>query len=164
MTQLAQEIERKVQGIDFLLPCPKDDLLITRIKHHLYQETNNKIKLMPGKVYNALSVSQAAIVCSGTASLECVLWGVPLLLLYKTSWLSYLIGRFVVTIPYLGIANVISSRFVHKEFIQKDINMEPVCQEAVKLITDQNYRKKMIDDFRKIEKKNHSKRCSLGGM
>ena len=161
MLQLAQKMEQSIPNINFLLACPEDDLLITQIKHYLHQKKSNKVRLMPGKIYDALSVSQAAIVCSGTASLECVLFGVPFLLLYKTSWLSYMVLRLLLTIPYIGIANVISSRFVHKEFIQKDIDIDIVFHETVDLIMDQNYQRKMIADFKTIENKITGKDAAL---
>ena len=163
MIRLAQKIKQEIPNTNFLLPCPQDKFLISLIRRLLHKDRGKSIKLMSGKIYDALSVSQMAVVCSGTASLECVLFGVPLLLLYKTSWLSYLIARLFLVIPYIGLANVISSRFVHREFIQQDIKLNPICKEACRLITDQVYRKKMLGDFSKIKNKITKKDASLEG-
>ena len=160
MIQLSQVMAKKLNNLNFLLPCPRDKRLTSRIKSYLGNSKAN-IKLIPGKIYDALSVSQVAIVCSGTASLECVFFGVPLLLLYKTSWFTYLIGRSIAITPYLGMANIIASRRIHKEFIQGDIKIDTVSQEAMKLISDHYYRKKMIDNLKRIENKITKKNAPL---
>jgi lipid-A-disaccharide synthase len=67
--------------------------------------------------------SDLAIAASGTVTLEIALFGVPLILVYKVSTLSYMIFRRMIRIPYIGLANIISGRKIVPEFIQNSVEL-----------------------------------------
>jgi lipid-A-disaccharide synthase len=107
--------------------------------------------------YLTLATSDSGIVCSGTATLECALFNLPFLLIYKTSWATWFLGKKLIQIPYIGLVNVLRNSFVTKEFIQSDMRPDIVLQELEKINFDKKYIKRMIDEFGKVKTGVYSK-------
>jgi len=70
------------------------------------------------------------ITCSGTATLENALMGLPMLVVYKTNWLTYQIARLIIRVPYISLVNILSKAAVVKEFIQKDATPANIAGEV----------------------------------
>ena len=151
MLRLCKTFQSQHKEFSFLLPCPTNKDLIKKIRSYTIPH-RMKIRLMPGKVHEALAVSHAAIACSGTVTMECLFWRVPFLLLYRTSWFTHRLGRLLVQIPYLGMVNVLGGKFIHREFIQGDIKLHRVMPELVRIIFDEPYRNVMLKEFNAILK------------
>lgn len=94
----------------------------------------SNVSYVSGKTYDLLLTSKAALVTSGTATLETALFGVPEAVCYKGSWLSYQIGKRVVKVKYISLVNLIMDKLVVKEFIQHDMNAENLTRELNELL------------------------------
>ena len=80
------------------------------------------------------------ITCSGTATLENALLGLPMLVVYKTGWVTYQIAKMIIKVPYISLVNILSKKGVVKEFIQKDANAKAIAQETCRIIgSESNY-------------------------
>ena len=101
------------------------------------------------KTYDLLTNSFAAIVTSGTASLECSLFKIPQLVCYKTSHLSYFIGKLFVKLKYISLVNIILEKGIVKELIQDNLNKKSLAYEFNKLC-EQETRSKIIKEYSKI--------------
>lgn len=110
------------------------------------------VHFIANKTYDLLSISKAAVVTSGTATLETALFKVPEIVCYKTSWLSYQIGKRVVNLNYISLVNLIMEREVVKELIQNDFNVQRLVEE-LKNILDNEQRERMFMDYYELEKK-----------
>lgn len=123
-----------------------------------YQEVaaGKPMKTTRGQTYDLLRNAQAAMVTSGTATLETALIGCPELVAYKGSALSYAIGRRLVKVKYISLVNLILDRLLVREYIQADCNPSALAAETHKLLTDTGYRNK-------IEAGYHDLRGQLGG-
>jgi lipid-A-disaccharide synthase len=84
--------------------------------------------------YNALNACDAAIVCSGTATLETGLMTKPMVVVYKTSWLTWFIGRMLVKIPYIALVNIVAERKLAEELLQNNASPEAIAEETLKLL------------------------------
>ncbi len=105
----------------------------------------------------AMVVSTAAIVASGTATLECAFEQTPLVVCYKLSNLSWWLAKRLVLIKYSSIINIIVNRALVPECIQNDMKPKNILDKLLPLLDDNSEdRKKMIFDFNKIKR-------SLGG-
>jgi len=104
-------------------------------------------RLVSNQTYELLSQAHAAVVTSGTASLETALWGVPQVICYKGSLVSYHIARLLVNISFIGLPNLIQGRAVVKELIQRDFTAENLCTELQRLISDDDYRAGILSDY-----------------
>jgi len=92
------------------------------------------VKFISNKTYDLLSVSYAAIVTSGTATLETALFKVPEIVCYKTSWISYQIGKRLVNLKFISLVNLIMDKEVVKELIQNEFNEENLEKELHKIL------------------------------
>ena len=93
-----------------------------------------------GETYDLLASASAAMVTSGTATLETALFGVPQVVCYKGSWLSYHIARHLVNVEFIALANLIAGKEVVKELIQAEFNTENLKEELIKILQPEKRR------------------------
>lgn len=113
---------------------------------------NANVHFVSNKTYDLLSVSFAAVVTSGTATLETALFKVPQVVCYKGSWLSYQIGKQLVKLDYISLVNLIMNKEVVKELIQNDLNTEQL-KSGLDEILDPYERTKFFINYYELEKK-----------
>jgi lipid-A-disaccharide synthase len=105
------------------------------------------VTAVSGKTYELLARAKAALVTSGTATLETALFGVPQVVCYKSSWLSYQIGKRLVKVKYISLVNLIMDKPVVPELIQQHLTEERVEQELRALLEDPDRRSGMQADY-----------------
>ena len=110
---------------------------------------HSNLFIVYNKTYDLLNNSFAAIVTSGTASLECSLFKVPQLVCYKTSFLSFFIGKLFVKLKHISLVNIILEKGVIKELVQDDLNNKNLAYEFNKLCK-QETRSRIIQEYSKI--------------
>jgi lipid-A-disaccharide synthase len=108
------------------------------------------VKLIYEQTFDLLKVADAAIVTSGTATLETALFKVPQVVVYKTSAFNYAIGSRLVKVSYISLPNLIANKEVVKELLQDEMNPQGVSIELEKLIEDQSYRNEMLKNYNEI--------------
>lgn len=113
---------------------------------------NANISFVENKTYDLLSVSTAALVTSGTATLETALFKVPQVVCYKSSAISYEIAKRIITLKYISLVNLIMNKEVVKELIQKDFNKNRL-KEELDLILNSEKREQLFLDYYDLEKK-----------
>jgi len=102
------------------------------------------------RTYSLLQFAQAACVTSGTATLETALFGVPEVICYKGSALSYQIAKRLIKVKYISLVNLIMDRPVVKELIQDEMTSENIVQELKKLLSDENTRARLHRDYTEL--------------
>ena len=115
----------------------------------LLQQYSN-VSSVSGETYQLLSQATAAIVTSGTATLETALFGIPEVVCYKTSNLTYQVGKRLVKVKYISLVNLIMDRPVLKELIQDDMTVENLRVELESLLHDPGRRSQLREDYRKL--------------
>ena len=122
-----------------------------------YLHGQEYISLLFGETRSIVRQAEAAVVNSGTASLETVLLGTPQVVGFiMGSRLTYAIAKMIVKVKYISLGNLCLDRFAFKEFVQNDCNPEALVAEVRALIEDKAYRQKMLSDYAEI-------RALLGG-
>ncbi|HEX2605991.1 MAG TPA: lipid-A-disaccharide synthase [Flavisolibacter sp.] len=101
----------------------------------------------PGQTYTLLSIAKAALVTSGTATLETALFGVPQVVCYKGSAISYHIAKRLLKIKYISLVNLIMDRPVVTELIQQELTPEKITEELKALLHDKERREKLKADY-----------------
>ena len=114
--------------------------------------TANNCHFISNKTYDLLSISFAALVTSGTATLETALFKVPEVVCYKGSWLSYQIAKRIVTLKYISLVNLIMDKVVVTELIQDNLNTGTLKTELQKLLNS-NHRDLVLENYNALEKK-----------
>ena len=110
-------------------------------------------KIIFGQTYDLLSNSEAAIVTSGTATLETAILNIPEVVCYKGSWISYFIARSLIKINYISLVNLIMDQQIVKELIQGECNPFKIREELDLLLNDKNYREAMLSNFEIMREK-----------
>ncbi len=108
-------------------------------------------KIIFGKTQQLLRAAHLAIVTSGTATLETALIGTPQVVVYKTSAVSYAIGKRIVTLKYISLVNLILDRIVVRELIQKECSPKKI-KAAINELLDNSVRERMTRDYQELVK------------
>lgn len=108
------------------------------------------VQSVQNETYRLLSSSVAALVTSGTATLETALFDVPQVVCYKGSAISYAIAKKLVKIQYISLVNLIMDKPVIKELIQKDLTPEKVIKELKNILYDEEEKKRLKTDYHSL--------------
>ncbi len=141
MFATARQMQAREPKLRFLLPVASsldiDDL------SRRSENSGLDIIVSQDNIYDVISCCDAIATCSGTVTLEIALLNVPMCILYKMSWLSYLIMSRLITIPHIGLANIVADKAVVKEFLQGNANPENVSHELFELLENRDYREQV---------------------
>lgn len=113
----------------------------------------SNVKIIHGKTYDILSLAEAAIVTSGTATLETALFEIPEVVCYKASSISYSIAKRLVKIKYISLVNLIMDREVVKELIQHECNASAIKKELSSLIVGGKKRAEVLKNYKILKEK-----------
>lgn len=112
----------------------------------------SNVSYVTNKTYDLLMQSKAALVTSGTATLETALFGVPEVVCYKGSWLSYQIGSRLVKVKYISLVNLIMDKLVVKELIQNNLTLENLKQELDELLNNESRKEQLQKDYTALKR------------
>ncbi|MBR0297395.1 MAG: lipid-A-disaccharide synthase [Bacteroidales bacterium] len=119
---------------------------------YITKNPSGEIRIVFGKTHDILRYARAAVVNSGTASLEAALIGTPQVVVYKMSKLTFEIAKRIICIDTISLANLIAGRKIFREFVQYDCNPEKISEELVRLTGDEAYRAAMAEDYALVRK------------
>ncbi len=134
MIPVFRSVIRHFSDYDFILAA------VSTVNKDCYAEilNDNKIKIVFDKTYSVLKRSTAAIVTSGTATLETALFNVPQIVCYKSSLFSYSVGKLFIKLKFISLVNIIMDREVVKELIQNDCSEMKIVNALSYLLKDEN--------------------------
>ena len=153
-----QEIEEMLHIMLAVLPAFQEYQFVvagvSNLDPNYYRNfERNGIKYVFEQTYDLLSHAQVAMVTSGTATLETALFDVPQAVCYRTSSLSYAIGKMVVKVPFISLVNLITGRKIVEEFIQNDFTARNIMDELKKLLEDEAYRARQKAGYAELRQK-----------
>jgi lipid-A-disaccharide synthase len=111
------------------------------------------VSWIQGQAHSLLGACDAALVASGTATVEAALLGTPMAVVYRISAVSYLLGRPFVTVPHYAMVNLVAGRRVVPEIIQRHFTPQRVAGEALSLLEDEARRGQMKRDLQEVRQK-----------
>ena len=150
--QTAKTLQAKIPDAQFLLPLAPG-LSESDLTHLIQNKPDNLKIITDGKTYDVMQSCDVILTASGTATLETALMGVPMTLAYRTSPVTYAIFRRMLKIPYIGLVNIVAGKKVVQEFIQHEATEDILSNELIRLLTDKNYREKIITELDKVKEK-----------
>ena len=113
----------------------------------------SSVVLVENKTHELMRHADAAMVTSGTATLETGWFCTPLVVVYKTSPISFLIGRWVVDVVNIGLVNIVAEKTVAPEFLQNEMTVENLVAAVHRILTDDAYRHTMKVELSQIRRK-----------
>lgn len=111
------------------------------------------VTLIESDSYAAIRGSDLAIVCSGTATLECALLGTPMIITNRGSLLTYLMAKSLCKVPYLGLPNLILGEMKMPELLQYNATPEKIADTAAAILKDDKRSSRMKEDLEKVSLK-----------
>ena len=144
--EAAQRIFRESQAQFVLAAAPETNLASLR-------ETwpaELPVKIVVGRTYNALASADAAIVSSGTATIEAALLDVPMVVIYRVTPLTAALAKPLVRTPFFSMVNLIAGKRAVPELIQNDFTPERVSAEVLRLLNDQSAREAIRRDLAEV--------------
>lgn len=144
MVSLVKEfpnVQFVIAGVDSL---PESDYQLAK---------NAGIKVVYNQTYDLLSHATAAVVTSGTATLETALFRVPQIVVYRTSSVSYLIAKNLIKVPFISLVNLIAGKEVVKELIQDDFSIDNLKLELNRIFTNVVYKGEMLQGYDLIQER-----------
>ncbi|RSK45604.1 lipid-A-disaccharide synthase [Hymenobacter perfusus] len=153
-----QEIEEMLYEMVAILPPFLDYQFIVagvdNLDRNYYANfERNNVRILFDQTYDLLAHATAALVTSGTATLETALFDVPQVVCYRTSAVSYAISKAVIKVPYISLVNLIAGREVVKELIQSDFNARNLVTELKKATADDAFIAKQKAGYAEIREK-----------
>ena len=149
MLATAKLLKKQNPNIEFLLPqahfITHDDL-----QKHL-QSSSIKINIIKNQNYDVMQVCDAIIAASGTVTLEIAIMGIPLVIIYKTSWLEYKIAKLLIKIPYIGLCNILANKKIVQELLQYAATPPNIVKEIKKILDATDYRKEMLMHLKQVK-------------
>lgn len=142
---------KDMPDLQFILPLA--DTLEEKSVKDMIDAFGIDIKVVSGCTYEVISCADLALVCSGTATLETGLLKVPMVIVYKISLLSYLIGRLFVRVKNIGLVNIVAGKTVVPELVQRDASGPRIAREALSILKDENRKRQIAGELEHIRAK-----------
>jgi lipid-A-disaccharide synthase len=122
-----------------------------KYQSHIERLRQEGVLVTQGETVKILALSDMAVVCSGTATLQTVFLEVPMIVVYKLSLLSYLIGKLIIKVDYISLVNILSGRETVRELLQDEAHPETIIRELKKIMFDSEYREKMLYHYKRTK-------------
>jgi lipid-A-disaccharide synthase len=154
MLDAAERIRAARPDAQFVVPVAPT-LARSDVEPYLAARRTLEVKLVDGRTDEVVGASDAALVKSGTSTLETALMLRPMVVVYKLSWLTYLVGRLLVRIAHFALVNILAGRGLVPELLQRDASPERMAAEIERLLGDRAARETQLQGLREV-------RASLG--
>jgi lipid-A-disaccharide synthase len=150
------EAVRKIQqasqrlALRFILAVPYGNLLGSNFKERISEAS---IQVLEGQTWDVLACAEVALAASGTVTIEATLVGTPMVTFYRVNKLSWLMGRFLVKVPFYSMVNLVAGRRIVPELMQNDMTPARLASEALTLLSDESARKSMRGELELVARK-----------
>lgn len=134
MLEAAQKLKVDFPTAQFILP-QADSLSDSLIQHYL-NRANVNVTVIKNQPYDVMQCCDAIMTCSGTATLEIALLGIPMVICYRLNCLTYFLGKMLVKTRFIGLPNIIFGELIVRELIQNDATAKNLAIEIKRLLTD----------------------------
>jgi len=149
MLNAAEAIRQKLPSVQFILP-QADSIADSLIQTYLNKSACH-ITVVKHQPYDVMQCCDAIITTSGTATLEITLFTVPMVIAYKLSPITYLLGRLLVKTPFIGLPNIIAGKAIVKELIQHHANAQGMAAEILHILENPDYAKTMRQNLLQVK-------------
>jgi lipid-A-disaccharide synthase len=151
MMKAAELLKTRYPMLACLLPCASTISL--GLIQSITSRSTVPIKIIEGDIYRVLSACDFALVKSGTATLETAIMGVPMVIVYHVSPISYWAARMAIKVPFIGLVNLVAGDRVVPELIQNDMTPENLVREIVDILESSDRREKMLKKLGEVRER-----------
>jgi len=151
MLSTSGKVSKKLKNVQFLLALSssifKDKIM------EMINKSEVTVKIVADGVYDVMNISHLLITSSGTATLEASCLGTPMIIVYKTFLSTYLIGKILVKLPYIGLPNILANKMIVPELLQFQAKPDRLSNLVLELLNHPQKLEKMRIELKKVVKK-----------
>ena len=151
MLRACRILTERISPIQFILPIA--GTLDPAFVRNILRPFPIRVNVVPDEIYDVIAVADAAMVASGTATLETALLETPMVVIYKVSGVSYAVGRRVIRVDHISLVNLIAGRAIVPELIQAEANPERIAEEVSRIVTRRDKAREMRAALAEIREK-----------
>ncbi|MGK0673260.1 MAG: lipid-A-disaccharide synthase [Halothiobacillaceae bacterium] len=151
MLEAAARLATAKPGVQFILPRAAS--IPEELLRPYLDSSHVRVNVVHERSHDVLACCDAAMIASGTATLEAALMGVPMAIVYKVSPLTYTLLRPLIHIPDIGLANIVAGRRIVPEFVQGQAKPEAVAADIRRMLEDANHAERMRKDLAEVKEK-----------
>ena len=151
MLSTAEKASKRLKDVQFLLPL-SSSVFKDRIVR-MVNKSEVPVKIVTDGVYEVMNISHLLITSSGTATLEASCLGTPMIIVYKTFLSTYLIGKILVKLPYIGLPNILANKVIVPELLQFQAKPDRLSNLVLELLNHPQKLEKMRIELKKVVKK-----------
>ncbi len=151
LLEAARLIASKFPAVQFILPLASsvdNEAVRARITN-----SSLAITIAAGETYDALSISTLAITASGTVTLEAAILGTPMIVIYRLGWLNYILGRILIDVDFISLANIVAQKPIVPELLQAEANPENIARQALDLLSHPEQLESMRRELGQVKQK-----------
>lgn len=151
MLSAAEELNKKIKGIQYFVPIAAS--VFQEKISKIVKKSKIEVKILNNNVYDLMNASTLLITASGTVTLEAACLGIPMIIMYKTHITSYLLGQILLSLPYVGLPNILAGKKIIPELLQFKATKNNLVNTALDLLINSDKLNKMKSELKKIVKK-----------
>jgi len=153
MWAAAAHVQRQFPGAAFIIAAPSEEVAgwVRGVLGSLGKGPE-RVAVVAGQTRQVLRQARAALVASGTATIETALMRCPMLVVYRVAWATYCIGRLLIRVPYLGMVNIVAGERLCPEFIQHAARPEAIAAALAPLLRDGPERETMLAGLDRVRR------------
>jgi lipid-A-disaccharide synthase len=151
MLEAAERIKERHPDVQFVVPVAVT-LPESALRPALARHATLDVRLVAGRADEVVGASDAALVKSGTSTLESALMHRPMVVVYKMAWLSYWVARLLVRMSHFALVNILAGRTVVPELLQQEASPERMAAEIERLLSDPGARRAQLDGLAEVRR------------
>ena len=148
MIKAAEIIHQKNPHRQFMIL--KAPTIPQQLIEHMTNRSKCPLQIIEQNSYDEFNATTVCMIASGTATLEAAILKKPMVIIYKTSWITYALAKFFVKIPHIGLANIVAGHAVVPELIQENASGINIAKETEKLLSDPKSVHRIQKEFSKF--------------
>ncbi|MDD5686434.1 MAG: lipid-A-disaccharide synthase [Elusimicrobia bacterium] len=145
------KISEEFNNAECIIPVFSDK--VTEYIKKYFKFNFEKVKFIPHDNYKKRAKMDFCITSSGTSTVENMILGVPMVIVYKTSFLTYTIAKALINIKHIGMVNILAGKMVSPELIQKEATSEKIAEKCIEILKNKSIYEKTKIEFREIKQK-----------
>ncbi|MBU1006370.1 MAG: lipid-A-disaccharide synthase [Candidatus Omnitrophica bacterium] len=151
MLKACEKIKKEMPDVEFILSRRKE--LGRDVYNRAVSSSTIKPHSLENRSYEIMDIADLVIVSSGSATLETAIMQKPMVIIYRTSFITWLLARNMIKIPDIGLVNVVAKKRVVPELVQFRANASNIAAESLKILKDKKTREEIKEALRKIKEK-----------
>lgn len=150
LLEASELILKKYPDVEFLLPLAST-IEQSHVSSYLDKHPKLNVKIVRDRAYDVMAASDVCLITSGTATLETAIIGTPMVVVYRTNWITSILTKYFIESDYIALPNVIANKRIVPELIRENFKANNVAYAAIEILEDEKLKNRIKDDLKKVK-------------